>query len=212
LATVRAALGLDEVHLLGHSWGTMLLAAYLATDPAGVASAVFSSPCLDAARWTSDAEDYIAQLPDELRQALTADLAGAEIPEELFQRALDAYYARHFCRIPWPDVVEKDFAAVNMEVYESMWGPTEFKATGCLKNFDATGWLGAINVPTLFTCGRHDEASPASTASYTARVPGARMHIFEDSAHMSFLEETPEYLRVISQFLAESDSTARLGQ
>lgn len=40
LAQVRAALGLDEVHILGHSWGSMLAMEYMLTEPEGVKSLV----------------------------------------------------------------------------------------------------------------------------------------------------------------------------
>ncbi|HAQ08876.1 MAG TPA: proline iminopeptidase, partial [Bacillus bacterium] len=38
LAQIREALKLDEVHILGHSWGTTLAAAYCLTKPVGVKS------------------------------------------------------------------------------------------------------------------------------------------------------------------------------
>ena len=40
LANVRDALGLDRVHLLGHSWGGMLAQEYALTQPDGLASLV----------------------------------------------------------------------------------------------------------------------------------------------------------------------------
>lgn len=42
---VRAAPGLDAVHLLGHSWGMMLAANYLRTQPAGWSAASWPAPC-----------------------------------------------------------------------------------------------------------------------------------------------------------------------
>ena len=44
LAQVREALGLREIHLLGHSWGTMLAVDYLLTKPEGVRSVILASP------------------------------------------------------------------------------------------------------------------------------------------------------------------------
>ncbi|WP_368072768.1 alpha/beta fold hydrolase [Bacillus sp. FJAT-27225] len=54
LGQVREQLGLDNVHILGHSWGTTLLAAYMLTKPEGVKAAIFSSPCLSAPQWAED--------------------------------------------------------------------------------------------------------------------------------------------------------------
>ncbi len=43
VGAIRDALGLDEVHVLGHSWGGMLGMAYAITQPAGLASLIVES-------------------------------------------------------------------------------------------------------------------------------------------------------------------------
>ena len=73
--------------------------------------------------------------------------------------------------------------------------------TGNLLNYDCTAHLGTIDVPTLFTCGRYDEATPETTAWYRSLLPNSEMVIFEQSAHMPHLEETERYLQVIRDFL-----------
>jgi proline iminopeptidase len=71
LMCVREALQLEEVHLLGHSWGTMLVASYLLErKPLGVRSVIFSSPCLSADLWKKDADRLIEALPDELQRTI----------------------------------------------------------------------------------------------------------------------------------------------
>jgi proline-specific peptidase len=40
LSTVRQELGLDRIHLLGHSWGGMLAMQYALTQPVGLASLI----------------------------------------------------------------------------------------------------------------------------------------------------------------------------
>ena len=46
LAQVRRALGLERIHLLGQSWGTMLAVDYMLTQPDGVLSLSLSDPVL----------------------------------------------------------------------------------------------------------------------------------------------------------------------
>jgi proline iminopeptidase len=48
----------------------------------------------------------------------------------------------------------------NPEIYQTMWGPSEFKVTGNLKNFERVNDLAKLIMSTLITCGRFDEASP----------------------------------------------------
>ncbi|MGE5397675.1 MAG: alpha/beta fold hydrolase, partial [Chitinophagales bacterium] len=60
---VREALGLDKVHIVGASWGSMLGAEYMFTKPEGVVSLVFSGPALSAERFAAGARSYIPELP-----------------------------------------------------------------------------------------------------------------------------------------------------
>ena len=64
LAVVRAALKLDEVILMGFSWGCALACAYL-TDrgPAGVKSVVLCAPYLSSPAWDADQRRNIALMP-----------------------------------------------------------------------------------------------------------------------------------------------------
>jgi pimeloyl-ACP methyl ester carboxylesterase len=45
VGAVREALGLDRVHLLGHSWGGWLALQYALGRPAGLVSLILASTC-----------------------------------------------------------------------------------------------------------------------------------------------------------------------
>jgi proline iminopeptidase len=208
LAQVREALRLDRVHILGHSWGTMLLAEYLLTrQPTGVESVIFSSPCHSAPRWAEDQARYKKQLPQELQDIIDRCEAEGTTDSEDYQKAVEEYYRRHVCRLdPPPPIREQAKKESNHEIYLHMWGPAEFSATGTLKSFDCTDRLHEIHVPTLFTCGRYDEATPETVADYCSRVPGAKMVVFENSSHTPYLEEPEAYIAVVREFLRSVES------
>ena len=207
LKQVRAALNLDEVHLLGHSWGTMLAMEYMATrQPQGVQSLILASPALSIPRWIEDANRLRSKLPDEVQATMTQHEAAGTFESEEYLAASMVFYRRHLCRLdPWPDSVVKTFDELAWDVYGTMWGPSEFHATGNLKDFDRTADLANLEVPTLFTAGRHDEATPESTAWYQSQVPGAELVIFENSSHLAHLEEEPLYIEVIRDFLRRAE-------
>lgn len=118
-----------------------------------------------------------------------------------------AFMRRHLCRLPeFPLVLCEDFLGRNQQVYETMWGPSEFFATGVLADWDMTNRLGEIAVPTLILSGRYDEATPAQQERLRDGIPGARWVVFEDSAHMTFLEEPDRYREVLSRFLEACDN------
>ena len=68
-------------------------------------------------------------------------------------------------------------------------GPNEFVITGIHKDYDITGRLAEVSVPTLFTCGRFDETRPIETAWYHSLVSRSELAIFEQSSHVAFMEE-----------------------
>jgi proline iminopeptidase len=208
LACVREALDLEEVHLLGHSWGTMLAASYLIDrQPIGVRSVIFSSPCLSAERWKQDADHYLALLPAEVQHAIAHNEEQGTTDSEEYQAAMKEYYNRHVCRLdPWPPIMAESKAKANKDIYMTMWGPSEFCPLGNLKTYDCTAQLPDIHIPSLFVCGRYDEAAPGTTRYYHSLVPGSGFHVFENSAHVSYLEETDEFLKVVGRFLRKVEA------
>ena len=90
-------------------------------------------------------------------------------------------------------------------VYETMWGPNEFYMTGNLRDYDRSGRLHEIKVPTLFSGGRVDEASPVTTKYYHSLVPGSEFVVYEHSAHMPYWEETERYISVVRNFLRKNE-------
>lgn len=202
LAQVRKALGLKQVHILGHSWGTMLAVDYMLTKPSGVVSLILASPCLSIPKWIEDVNMYRAALPKETQEILRKhEEAGTTDSEEYFNATME-FYRRHVCRLdPWPAELEDAFSQLNMEVYGTMWGPSEFYATGTLKDYDRTGQLNEVTVPTLFTAGRYDEATPETTAWYQSLVPNSKIEIFEDASHITMFEKPDSYVKVIRDFV-----------
>ena len=59
------------------------------------------------------------------------------------------------------------------QVYLTMNGPTEFDVIGRLRNWDRISDLGRIDVPTLVTCGRYDEMTPACSETIATGIPDA---------------------------------------
>lgn len=212
LDTLRAALNLEEIHLLGHSWGSMLATDYMLTKPEGVVSLILASPALSVKRWESDAERLLAEMPQDLQEVIAKHEAAGSTDSPEYQAAAMVFLKRHLCRLdPWPEVMSRVEAGANLDLYRYMWGPSEFTATGTLKDYERVDRLSEIKVPTLFTCGRYDEATPETTALYQSRIPGARLVIFENSAHMTMIEEPEHYVSVLRAFLREVEQNRKPG-
>ena len=204
LEQVRTALKLEKFYLYGHSWGTMLGMDYYLKYPAGIKAMVIASPCLSAVLWEKDADTLIAALPDSV-QALIHNNTNYSSPE--YQKGMKSYYARYLSRRTHPsadmDSVEKQF---GMNVYEFMWGPSEFTATGNLKTYDRVPDLSKIEVPVLYTAGEYDEARPSTIRFYAGKTPGAVVSIIPGSGHMTMQDNTEANNRVVSDFFRKMDA------
>jgi proline iminopeptidase len=203
LAQVRSALGLDRVHILGQSWGSMLLVDYVLTKPKGVLSIVLASPCTSIPMWLSDTNRLRKALPKDIQDALDRHEAAGTMNSPEYQAATTEYYKRHLCRMqPWPISLERSLAKAGYAIYHTMWGPTEFNMTdGNLRYYDRTPRLHEIQIPALWTCGRFDEAQPETVASYQKLLPDSELVVFENSSHTAHLEERERYMQVIRGFL-----------
>ena len=206
VSTVRDALGLEQIHLLGHSWGGWLAIEYMLTQPNGVVSLVLASTSASTPEFIAGATRLKTELPQDIYDTLERYEASGELHHPDYQAAVAEFYQRHLCRLdPMPDAFLRSIA--NLEgnggvVYETMFGPNEFTATGNLKDWDRTDRLSEISVPTLITVGRYDEMTPACAETMVQGIPNAKMHIFEQSSHSAHVEETEAYLQVLSDFLA----------
>lgn len=210
LHTLRQALGLQRMHLLGHSWGASLAAAYvLEKGTAGIVSLTLSSPLLSTPRWIEDANLLRAQLPAEVQATLTEHEQAGTVDSEAYEAASEVFYQRHvYGSAEPPDLEACEGAPWNLVIYEYMWGPTEFHATGTLLDFDVTPRLNKLDVPTLFVTGEFDEARPETVAAFQALVPGARFEVIEDAAHFTIGKKPDEYMEVLEPFLDEAEAEA----
>jgi len=203
---VRRALGLERVHLYGHSSGSQIAVDYALMRPEGVASYVLANPPLSIPRWLADLAVFRARLPAEVQAVLDRCEAEGTTDAAEYSRATRVFYDRHFCRLsPWPPQLERALDGYSDEVYRAMWGASELCMTGILKDYDRSGRLGEIAAPTLFLCGRFDEATPETTAWYASLVPGAETVVVEDSSHTPHLENPAPTLAAVRSFLAHAE-------
>ncbi|MFP4470304.1 MAG: proline iminopeptidase-family hydrolase [Bacteroidota bacterium] len=203
LKQLMETLGYDGYFLLGQSWGGALAAHYLLEFDQGLAkAAVFSAPLLSTPLWEADQQVWLAQLPQQDQDAIREADSTGDYSAQPYLDAMDAYYARHLCRIdPWPDFLLESFGNLNAAIYNHMWGYSEFTVCGTLKNFDLTPRLPEIEIPVLFTCGEFDEARPETCGYFAGLIPDAELFVMEGCSHVHHVEDQTVYNARISEFL-----------
>jgi proline iminopeptidase len=200
---LRSELGYSEIHLLGQSWGTILACEYALKYPETVKSMVLSGPAMSISRFESDARRLMETLSARSRETINRAEKSGNFIQEGYQEAMSEFYVKFVCRMePWPECVNEAVAGMGEDVYNYMYGPSEFTVTGVLKGYYCSSRLGEINSPVLLTCGQHDEA----TSFYIEKFPNGVMRVFEESSHEHHLEKPLEYIQEVRQFLTRAES------
>ena len=202
---LRNALKLGELHILGHSCGSTFLIEYMVTKkPEGVKSVIFSSPHISSPHWMADAQRLLSQLPSSIQDTIKKYEALENYTAPAYLAATDSFYTRHLSRKSWPYIPNKECDNVkefNEQVYNFMWGPTEFNVTGTLKNFDRTPDLHTIEEPILFVTGEYDEARPETMYEFQKLSKNATVEIINGAAHMTMIDQPEKLADAISGFL-----------
>jgi proline iminopeptidase len=201
--TVRKALGLGKVHMLGHSWGGWLAIDYALTYPGKPADAdprrhrrrhAASDPGTRAvarsARTGNGVDDAEARGAGHLRPpGIPGCRDHPELPPCLPPAGMAGAGARSLD--DW-----------NMGPYATMQGPNEFLYIGNLKDWNRIPDLPRVTVPTLITTGEHDELTPACALRMKLALPNAELKVFANASHMPFYENPGDYYPALLDFLS----------
>lgn len=203
--TVRQALGLGRVHLLGHSWGGWLAVEYALTHPEALQTVILEDTAADIPHLIGELERLRSALGPETVAMMQRHEAEGTLDHPVYQAAITILNHRHVCRLDhWPAPVKRSLDDWNMGPYGTIQGPNEFLYTGNLKDWNRLPDMHRITVPALITCGEHDELTPACALRMKLALPNARLHVFPNSSHMPFYEEPHAYYPVLLDFLEQN--------
>ena len=202
LEALRQKLGLKQFYLYGQSWGSLLALEYYLEQPEGVKALIFSSPLISTPAWIKDTDFLISTLPEDIQEAIRQHEASGTFDSPEYQQALQVFYERFVARkLPWSDDFQETVEHMAPEVYNHLWGHSEFNATGLLRTHDRSESLKDIRVPVLYLCGEFDEARPDTIRRFHEMTPGSKMHVVPDAAHLTMHDAPGVDVAVIREFL-----------
>lgn len=208
LILLRKYLKLDEAHILGQSWGGMLLISYLIENqPEGVKSAILSSTLPSSSLWEQEQKRWISLMSDEEQNLLLSVAEKGNYDDPAYQKAEDHYMLLHSSDSitdSSPEPLRRKKAS-GKESYMVAWGPNEFSPQGNLKHFEYTERLNEIAVPSLIMSGANDLSSPVIGKTMYDGIPHAKWELFANSRHMPFVDEKEKYLAVLKKWLNDND-------
>ncbi|HVT35669.1 MAG TPA: proline iminopeptidase-family hydrolase [Nevskiaceae bacterium] len=202
---VRAALGLKNFYLYGHSWGGMLAIEYALQYPQQLKGLIISDMTASIDSYLAYINQLRKQLPPEVIATLEKYEAKNDFDAPEYQQAMfSEVYTRHLCRLdPWPEPLQRTFRNMNQQVYNTMQGANEFQVTGNLRSWNRWDDLKRIEVPTLLLVGRHDEMNPDDIVKMGQLMPKSRVHILENGSHMCMYDDQQMYFRHLTAFVRD---------
>lgn len=180
LIAVRQFLHLDQLHLLGQSWGGMLAIIYLCDyQPTGIKSVILSSTLSSASLWSQELHRLIKYLP--LREQMAIKQAEKEdnFTSSAYRKANEHFMNEHVLKITpaLPEPVRRPKKGGQV-AYQTAWGPNEYTPEGNLHNYEYTAKLARIKVPTLITSGTDDLCTPYIAKTMADHIPRSKWHLF----------------------------------
>lgn len=206
LEQLRKALNLKDFCLYGQSWGPALGFDYYLKYPKEVKALIFSSPLFSTDLWIKDADILISTLPDSIQVVIRENEKSKTFDNDAYKNAVKLYYSK-FLRRKEREKEKADSASMffGTNVYEHMWGPSEFTATGNLLHYDRVNKLKEITVPTLLLTGEYDEARPSTIKYFQSLIPGAEFTLIKNSGHATVHDNLEQTLKRLNEFLLKID-------
>lgn len=208
LVALREHLGLDEIHLLGQSWGGMLLLDYVCNHkPAGLKSLILSSTLPASYMWGEEQYRMIKELPQEMQDAIAKAAASGDYSDPEYQKAEAEYMLRHAAGEVTEDSPECLRRPVQKggEAYVTAWGPNEYSPEGNLKDYNVNDQLKDIKEPTLVVNGGNDLCTPYIAKYMFDHIPNSEWELYRECRHMCFVEENQQYIDMLKTWLNKHD-------
>jgi len=202
LKQLLSALKIKEFYLYGHSWGTILGLDYYLKYQKGIKALILASPCINVRLWSNDADTLISTLPDSIQFFIKQNMKNIKLDSIKMKEAIDYYYNSFYTRKqPFSADIDSAHSQLGVNVYEYMWGKEEFSASGTLKDYDRTGDLNKIKVPTLYITGEFDAARPNTVKYYQSLTPNSKFIMIRNAGHQTMHDNPEENIEAIHTFL-----------
>jgi proline iminopeptidase len=210
---VRQALGLgpENFFLLGQSWGGILAIEYALKYQDHLKGLVISNMMASIPAYNEYAEQVLMPAMDQEVLARIKAFEAAEDYEnpDYMGLLMEHHYVEHILRMPldeWPEPIMRTFRHLNPAVYVPMQGPSELGASGILGDWDRTGDLGDIRVPTLVIGAEYDTMDPDHMEWMAGQVQDGRYLHCPLGSHLAQYDDANTYFEGLVRFMRDVDA------
>jgi proline iminopeptidase len=202
--SIRRALKIEELHLLGFSAGGFAALEYAGRHQDHLTSLLLCGTAGSAAE---------IRAANRMMRAAATPKQRIRLRELEHAKAFDTKEYRTLTEeIAWPfnqrflSETPSDLRAAKLSqsVYRAMMTRTgdEFVLDGTVARWDGRRYYSRIEVPSLVLIGRYDVFLEASREMADRIVP-AHLRVLPRSSHLAFLEQPREYLNALREFLVD---------
>jgi proline-specific peptidase len=203
---VVQGLGLSRFHIFGNSWGGMLAQQYVLDAVPTATSLTISNSIASIPEFSNMVSRLKSDLDTATQSAIDRHEAAGTTSSAEYQAAIRTWNETYLCRrLPWPTELAEAFKGMGTEIFETMFGPSDFHIVGTIRDWDVFDRLDEIALPTLIIAGGFDECAPEHMWEMHQRIAGSRFQLFESSSHMPFIEEPDRFDHVMRVFLRQHD-------
>ena len=211
---VRRALHLNQISLLGHSYGGVLAEAYALKYQKNLSHLILASTFSSTKainevfvrmkeKMPADARERINKMEAEGLYGHGKDYEKNRYTTEYMTAAWgDGYFPYIYQNHPDANYDPIDNGKMSWDLYREMWGSHgEFVIDGNLKSVEYTDQLSTIKVPTLIVVGDHDESDPSMSQTMHEKIAGSKLVILPKSGHMTFVDQPGMFEKSVEEFL-----------
>ena len=198
---VRAKLGLDNIYLIGQSWGGLLVQEYAVKYGQHLKGAIISS-------MVDEIDEYVDHVNALREKTLPADAVAFmkdcedrnDYSNPKYQEYVQVMNEQYVDRKQPSKLYHlKDLG--GDAVYNVFQGDNEFVVTGKLKDWHFRDQLKNIKVPTLLTFGEH-ETMPLETAkTMDSLIPNSKLVTTPNGGHHHMADNPDVYYKHLADFI-----------
>lgn len=205
LEAIRKHFGLERLALLGHSWGSAVVALYAMKHPERVSKLIIAGALPLLRQQLTDAFRRLEASRDsstlrrmrELREARLADPGNANVCREYYVLWFEAFYGDRSAAAR----SKGDFCGGTLQSRHNKMSSVDRFTMASLGQWDWRSTLSKIQTPTLVIHGTSDPLPMEGAKAWASTMPNARLLLLEGVGHFPYLEVPDRFFKAVDQFL-----------
>src|ERR1041385_5268994 len=200
IEVIREKLGLDQVHVIGHSWGGFLAAKFAGEHPTKVKSLILCDAMPPTQRLWQQEESEIAKRAT----AYDSTVRDAIMNLDAFKNRSDVTLVDSLMKVSFKNqfVDTTKLSKLKVKLPKDYFQRSKiFSYIGReFYAFDITEQLKRIIAPTLIIYGDQEPALKISAPVYKENIADSKITVIKQSGHFPFIEHPDESVRIVKNF------------